>query len=422
MYQIDNSTAAQAIPASTAAGSKGYFTDGNPATGTPATILPAEFMNMLMMENLNVLTAGGVTPDKSKYNQLSLAISNIISSGIDSKVSGDFITAVGFVSDDPTKPYMRRKTDNTIYRLQPAVGVASESVTGLISIASQPEVTAEVDDTKAVTSKKLAQKLSGYLLGDAATVAGFVSGSKTAPYILHTDATIIRLAISATTLSGYGVSDAYTKSQVDTSLSSKANSATTLGGYGILDAYTKSQIDTGLASKPNADAITDIGFVSNDPALPYMRRTSDGAIYRLQRALGAATEAAAGFIAIASQALTNARADDTTAITPKKMGFGFAALFAANGYLTFPVWLGGFIIQWGTVNVSDDQIVDITLPISFPNSFFGAYATVQSGTAITGANAASAAAFKKSLSVVSIGYADTGSPPVRGVDFLCIGR
>jgi len=137
---------------------------------------------------------------------------------------------------------------------------------------------------------------------------------------LHTDATIIRLAISATTLSGYGISDAYTKPQIDTYLSSKANSATTLGGYGILDAYTKSQIDTGLASKPNADAITDIGFVSNDPALPYMRRTSDGAIYRLQRALGAATEAAAGFIAIASQALTNARADDTTAITPKKWG------------------------------------------------------------------------------------------------------
>ncbi|UHH28285.1 hypothetical protein LUW10_20725 [Pseudomonas veronii] len=421
MYQIDNSTAAQAIPASTAAGSKGYFTDGNPATGTPATILPAEFMNMLMMENLNVLTAGGVTPDKSKYNQLSLAISNIISSGIDTKVSGDFITAVGFVSDDPTKPYMRRKTDNTIYRLQPAVGVASESVTGLISVASQPEVTTGVDDTKAVTSKKLAQKLSGYLLGDAATVAGFVSGSKTAPYILHTDATVIRLAIPATTLSGYGISDAYTKSQVDTSLSSKANSATTLSGYGITDAYTKAQSNSTF---PYSDNALTIGFVSGDVTKPYIQSRTDNNVYRLQPLLGQATESAQGAVAIATQAATNAGTDDAGAITAKKLKFGFASLFAANGYLKFPDWLGGFIIQWGNAGIGDDTIVDVTLPISFPNSFFAAIATAQINVAVTGANTLSATAYKRSLSVVSIGMnqGTTVVPATSGVDYICIGR
>jgi len=80
MFQIDNSTAVAAIPAPTPAGSAGYFTDGNPATGVSATILPAEFMNMLMMENLNVLAAGGITPAKGQYNQLSLAIAKIVQS------------------------------------------------------------------------------------------------------------------------------------------------------------------------------------------------------------------------------------------------------------------------------------------------------------------------------------------------------
>lgn len=74
MYQIDNSSAAAVIPASTSAGTPGYFTDGNPATGIAPTILPAEFMNMVMLEILGVLSAAGVTPSKSNFTQLTTAI------------------------------------------------------------------------------------------------------------------------------------------------------------------------------------------------------------------------------------------------------------------------------------------------------------------------------------------------------------
>lgn len=55
------------------------------------------------------------------------------------------------------------------------------------------------------------------------------------------------------TLSGYGITDAYTKSEVDTALSAKADTANSLSGYGITDAYTKTETDTlvnnGLANK-----------------------------------------------------------------------------------------------------------------------------------------------------------------------------
>ncbi|WP_232438140.1 hypothetical protein [Burkholderia ubonensis] len=77
MYQIDNSTAATSQPAATAAGSAGFFTDGNPATGAPATILPAEWLNAVMMELANVVTGAGLTLSKSTYNQVLAAIKRI---------------------------------------------------------------------------------------------------------------------------------------------------------------------------------------------------------------------------------------------------------------------------------------------------------------------------------------------------------
>jgi hypothetical protein len=74
MYQIDNSTAAVTQPASTAAGTPGFFTDGNPAAGLQATIVPAEWLNAVMLELKNSITASGQTLDKTKFNQLALAM------------------------------------------------------------------------------------------------------------------------------------------------------------------------------------------------------------------------------------------------------------------------------------------------------------------------------------------------------------
>ena len=53
----------------------------------------------------------------------------------------------------------------------------------------------------------------------------------------------------ATTLAGYGILDAYTKTEADWLLSKKANNAITLAGYGIGDAYTKAVVDALLAAK-----------------------------------------------------------------------------------------------------------------------------------------------------------------------------
>ena len=56
-------------------------------------------------------------------------------------------------------------------------------------------------------------------------------------------------ADKSTTLAGYGITDAYTKTEVNTELGNKADKSTTLAGYGITDAYTQAQVNTKLGEK-----------------------------------------------------------------------------------------------------------------------------------------------------------------------------
>jgi len=227
MYQIDNSTAVAAIPPPTPAGATGYFTDGNPATGASATIMPAEFMNMLMMENLSILSAAGIAPVKGQYNQLALAISKIVSSG----GSWDKIT------DKPT------------------------TLDGYgIAIATQSEAEEGAENTKSMTALRVLQSIT---------------------------------------------------------------------------ASVKS-----------------------------------------------ATETLAGIAKVATQAVVNAGVDDTVIVTPKKLRFGLSYLAGANGYIAFPSWMGGLIIQWGLASLVGQAGTglgparNVTLPITFPNGCFNVLASM----------------------------------------------
>ena len=74
MYQIDVASVAPALPAPAAGGAPGFFTNGDVVGGEEATVLPADFMNMLMMELLNVVQAAGIAPSKSVYTQVRDAI------------------------------------------------------------------------------------------------------------------------------------------------------------------------------------------------------------------------------------------------------------------------------------------------------------------------------------------------------------
>jgi len=60
----------------------GQWTAGNPATGTPATELSADWMNAIQEELIAILTEAGVTPTKASNSQVVAAIIAIIDARI----------------------------------------------------------------------------------------------------------------------------------------------------------------------------------------------------------------------------------------------------------------------------------------------------------------------------------------------------
>lgn len=78
MFQTDQPTASNALPTPAAAGTQGYFTNGNPASGVAATIVDADWLNMIQLELINLTVGGGQTPSKTTYNQILLAIQQLI--------------------------------------------------------------------------------------------------------------------------------------------------------------------------------------------------------------------------------------------------------------------------------------------------------------------------------------------------------
>ncbi|MFM0022202.1 hypothetical protein [Paraburkholderia azotifigens] len=77
MFRIDDATAAGSLPAPEAAGTEGYFTEGNPATNTPATKVRGSWLNMIQEELRAIVVAAGLTPSKTTYNQVLTAIQKL---------------------------------------------------------------------------------------------------------------------------------------------------------------------------------------------------------------------------------------------------------------------------------------------------------------------------------------------------------
>lgn len=76
---------------------------------------------------------------------------------------------------------------------------------------------------------------------------------------------------------------------------------------------------------------------------------------------------------------TPATDNSTKAATTAWCLAGFAILLGTSGYIQFPSWMAGLLIQWalGTTSVNGRGQYAVNWPKAFPNNFFGASATVR---------------------------------------------
>ena len=138
----------------------------------------------------------------------------------------------------------------------------------------------DIDSGMIISYDELGSKpsINGVEVVGAKTSADYGLAAAGASYAKAEEDTLLSAkADKATTLSGYGITDAYTKKEtddkldtkvnnslflneldkkanktdVDTALNTKANKGTTLKDYQIGDAYTKSEINTSLSNKQN---------------------------------------------------------------------------------------------------------------------------------------------------------------------------
>jgi len=133
-----------------------------------------------------------------------------------------------------------------------------------------------------------------------------------------------------------------------------------------------------------------------------------------------ATEVKLGTAKIATQALTDAGVDDATIVTPKKLRFGFQIGLGTNGYIAFPSWLGGLILQWGsTVLINSASSVSVPMPLEFPNAILNAFVSVNGSGNFTAALCGAVSATSKTAITV---YHFSGGGGAANYRWLAVGR
>lgn len=110
MHRIDNATAAAVLPTPAAPGTPGFFTNGNPLSGTEATIVDEDWGNAVQEELSGPVEASGLALDKTDRGQLLKALRRLFQNrAYAAYATNASLTAV--IPIDDTKPQVSEGTE-----------------------------------------------------------------------------------------------------------------------------------------------------------------------------------------------------------------------------------------------------------------------------------------------------------------------
>ncbi|MEN5143551.1 phage tail protein [Pseudomonas juntendi] len=276
--------------------------------------------------------------------------------------------------------------------IRSATALATETLLGTMRIGTQAEVDAGALDMVAVTPKKLRATHATQAEAEAGTDSTKLMNP------LRVFQAIAKVVTQATE-TAFGWLKIATQAQVTT-------------GTDDATAVTPKKLRGAQATQAEAEA----------GALDTKLMTPLRALQLIRNVTALATEVLYGVLRVGTQAEVDAGTLDMVAVTPKKMRWGFAFSYNSSGYLVFPTWLGGLIIQWsnGQINAGAGT-ARITLPLEFTSSLVVySIGTSSAGVTMTGQGASTTGIDVNARTVVS--GALTVPPGIVGYTFLCMGK
>lgn len=252
----------------------GKFVDENPATGTPGSLIPAQWGNSVTQEILNVILGAGLVPNEEDVTQLHRAILGLAASDYKKSVRCATTVSIGLSGLQTIDDVTLVAGDRVLVKNQ---DTASQNWI-YVAAAGAWARAQDANESNECTPGHMVPVQAG--TKNAGTVWQLVN--TTVPVLGTTDLAFERLLGR----SGVAAGD-YTRVKVNKyGQVEEGSNPTTLSGNGISDAYTKAEADLRDLQRPLRDSITYVGLANNKPDAPYMRRESDGTLVSLQPSLG----------------------------------------------------------------------------------------------------------------------------------------
>ena len=419
MYQYDDPTCVATLPTPTATGAAGYFSNGNPTTGLGATVLTADYMNMVMLELLNVVKAGGISPSKTAYDQVLSAIKRI---GQNTIVLADTGTANAYSAANPTPLVGSTWGDGVVQAVRIAhtnTGASTYSPDGLVAIpiyglGLQPLQGGEL--VAGATALLVHSTITGVNSGNPICVLMMCPGGaqQLAPGSYATSQAQFDSTTRLATTSWVHNEGLF----VSSINSMSANGAIAASAAGAMVTF---------GSTMTAATLPAAGSVRAGTMLPLLNVTSGGNAVVVSANGNDTIFVGNAAVASYSHGYTESAVLVSNGNNQWILAFGsmllsksysmFGSSLANTGYQKLP---SGLIVQWGVLSTGSGGTATGNFPLAFPNGPLQMVAGVAEGAAngfSSGAQALSSTAYQ----VFGTNYSGGGIANI-GVSWIALGR